>query len=105
LVIFLCGGTFGSLVTRTYLHSRIPALAQPTAIEEAQRYGLEPLKKQLNLTPAQEQLIDHELDEYAKYYQNIEDEREDVAEHGRQRILAVLNAQQRRRFNELLHLH
>jgi hypothetical protein len=42
------------------------------------------------------------LDAYGKYYQNIEDEREDVAEHGKQRILSVLNPDQKKRFLDLL---
>jgi hypothetical protein len=41
------------------------------------------------------------LDDYGKYYQNIEDEREDVAEHGKQRILSVLDERQKKRFNEI----
>jgi Spy/CpxP family protein refolding chaperone len=42
-----------------------------------------------------------ELDDYAKYYQNIEDEREDVALHGRQRIFQILTPEQQKRFRQL----
>jgi hypothetical protein len=41
------------------------------------------------------------LDDYGKYYQNIEDEREDVAEHGRRRILDTLTPDQQTRFNRI----
>jgi hypothetical protein len=94
---------FGAVGTRAYLHARMPVLAQQRTIEAAERYGLQRLKTQLNLTPIQEQTILGVLDDYAKYYQNIEDEREDVAEHGKQRILAVLNDQQKARFNQIFH--
>ena len=57
------------------------------------------LKLQLGLTPAQEKTVLKELDDYAKYYQNIEEERADVAEHGRQRIYFVLTPDQRKRFD------
>jgi hypothetical protein len=90
-------------VTRAYLHARMPVLAQQRTIEAAKRYGLERLKTQLNLTPVQEQTIMGVLDDYGKYYQNIEDEREDVAEHGKQRILAVLDDQQKARFKQIFH--
>ena len=54
-------------------------------------------KLSLRLTPDQEKTVMKELDDYAKYYQNIEEEREDVAEHGRQRIYFVLTPEQRKR--------
>ena len=37
----------------------------------------------------------------AKYYQNIEEQREDVAEHGKQRILDVLDEQTKEAFQEM----
>lgn len=99
-VIFLSGAAVGSALTRNYLHSKLFPVREH-AIDAAQRVGLERLKVELNLTPEQERQVTKELDDYAKYYQNIEDEREDVAEHGRQRILSVLTEQQRKRFNEI----
>jgi hypothetical protein len=100
-VIFLCGAAFGSAVTRSYLHSKMFPAPQHRGLKAAQRVGLERLKTELNLTPEQEKIVTKELDDYAKYYQNIEDEREDVAEHGKQRILDVLNPEQRRKFSEI----
>ncbi len=101
-VIFLCGAACGSVVTRTLLHSRIEArVSHQRTIEAARSYGLERLRSELNLSPAQEQRITKLLDDYGKYYQNIEDEREDVAEHGRRHILDLLTPEQRKRFNQM----
>jgi hypothetical protein len=72
------------------------------SMKTAQRVGVGHLKAELNLSAEQEETVMKVLDDYGKYYQNIEDEREDVAEHGKQRILSVLNPQQRKRFLELL---
>jgi hypothetical protein len=91
-IIFLCGAAVGSAVTRQYLHSKL----FPKHQDQLAR-----LKAELNLTPDQEKIVTKELDDYAKYYQNIEEQREDVAEHGKQRILEVLNDQQKKRFNEI----
>ena len=100
-LLFICGAAFGSAVTSAYLHARI-SNAKPYADMEAVRHiGLGRLKVQLNLTPDQEKIVMKELDDYAKYYQNIEDEREDVAEHGKQRILDVLTPDQRARFRAI----
>jgi hypothetical protein len=104
-VIFLCGLAAGSVLTRAYLHARMPVTTQERTIEAAQRFGLDRLKTTLNLTPSQEQTITEVLDDYGKYYQNIEDQREDVAEHGKQRILDVLDQRQKNRFNEIFHTH
>jgi hypothetical protein len=59
------------------------------------------LKAELNLTPDQERVVTKVLDDYAKYYQNIEDERDDVAEHGKQRILDVLRPEQQKKFTKI----
>ena len=91
-VIFLCGAAVGSALTRQYLHSKLFPQHQNQ---------LARLKTELNLTPEQEKIVTKELDDYAKYYQNIEEQREDVAEQGKQRILDVLNEQQKKRFNEI----
>jgi hypothetical protein len=102
-LIFLCGIAFGSALTRSYLHRHIPPARDPheASIESAGHFGLQKLKTQLNLTPEQLQFVTQELDDYRKYYQNIEEERLDVAEHGKQRILDRLNDEQKRKFNDL----
>jgi hypothetical protein len=101
-VIFLCGAAFGSAVTHTYLHRsfRQPS-RQHYGMDAAQHIGLKGLVEVLNLTPEQEKIVMRELDDYAKYYQNIEDERDDVAAHGKKRILDVLTPDQRRKFDAI----
>jgi hypothetical protein len=100
-VIFLCGAALGTAITSTFLHARMEP-RPPTSMNAAQRAGVQRLKAELNLSAEQETTVMKVLDDYGKYYQNIEDEREDVAEHGKQRILSVLTEQQRKRFLELL---
>lgn len=102
-LVFLCGSLLGAAVVRTYIHSqattRTPAVP---ALETARHVGLATLKEQLNLSPAQEQVIMKILDDYGKFYQNIEDEREDVAEYGRKRLLETLTPEQRRHFDQMI---
>ncbi len=100
-VIFLCGVVVGCEMTRTYLHSRMFSDRQHEGLGAAQRVGLSRLKTQLNLTGDQERVVMKVLDDYAKYYQNIEDEREDVAEHGEERILTILTPDQQKKFTEM----
>jgi hypothetical protein len=91
----------GAILTQLAFHARMPALSPEASMAEAQKYGMQRLTIELKLTPEQEQTIMAVLDDYGKYYQNIRDEREDVAEHGRQRILGVLNEDQKARFNQI----
>jgi hypothetical protein len=99
-LIFLCGAAFGGAVMRSYLH-RLQRDPHDLSIESASHMKLERLKTELQLTPEQEHFVTQELDDYSKYYQNIEDERRDVAEHGRQRILDRLNKEQKQKFNDM----
>ena len=94
VVIFLCGAAFGSVLTRSYIHKGMGE-KHPIAIT------LQNLKAQLRLTPDQEKVITKELDDYVKYYQNIQEEREDVAAVGKRRIFDVLTPEQKKRFNEI----
>lgn len=100
-IIFLCGAAVGSAITRGYLHSHMYHPRSERAIEMARQVGLQRLKVALNLNPEQEHTVTAVLDDYGKYYQNIEDEREDVAELGKQRILAVLTPDQKKRFKQI----
>jgi septal ring factor EnvC (AmiA/AmiB activator) len=93
-LIFMCGLGAGSAVTQYVVHSKI-------ARSKSMASRLKDLKTSLILTPDQEQIVNKELDDYAKYYQNIEEERISVAEHGKQKILQVLNPEQKKRFNEM----
>jgi hypothetical protein len=111
-VIFLCGAAFGSVAMREILHSRFGDIRHNNSMEAVKDAvktgGVARLKSELNLTPDQEKIVLQELDVYAKYYQNIEEQqadieqqRKNVAELGKQRILSVLNDDQKRRFNQL----
>lgn len=103
-VIFLCGVTFGSALTSAYLHHRWrPMVASERhTMDAARNLGLQRLKVELKLNPEQTEKLGAVLDDYGKYYQNIEDEREDVAADGKRRILGMLNDEQKKRFTQLL---
>jgi uncharacterized membrane protein YciS (DUF1049 family) len=101
-VIFICGIACGSAVTQAFLHYRMRSGSSYENIERARQIGWQKLKDELKLTPLQVQIVTKELDDYAKYYQNIEDQREDVAALGTQHILNVLTPDQKKRFYKLL---
>jgi hypothetical protein len=74
------------------------------------RLGLAQLDESLSLRPEQKLQVELILDDYAKFYQNLEDQRQTlegqrqaVAEHGKQQIMDLLDDKQRARFDQLLH--
>lgn len=94
-LIFLCGIATGGAITRSFLHPRIEISGvRPKAADVT----LHSLKESLGLTPDQERVVMQVLDDYAKYYENLEDDRRSVAEHGKRQILQVLNPDQQKRF-------
>lgn len=87
----------GAVGMQAFLHSRMPFSDQRT-IEAAREVPITNLAKELDLTPDQKKAVMFQLDEYGKYYQNIEEERADVARHGIQAIMNCLNENQRKVF-------
>ena len=100
-VVFLSGSVFGAAAMREYLHTRLHLPAAHDFVYHGQRVGFDHLKSALNLTEDQEETVKQVLDDFAKYYQNLEDQREDVTEAGKRKIFAVLTPDQKRRFNDL----
>lgn len=92
-VIFCCGLAAGAALMDLYVHNKI---VRPAATLSTQQ-----LEDELHMTAPQRQAITRELDEYAKYYQNIEEQRQSVAEQGKRNILNVLQPDQQKRFLQL----
>lgn len=99
-VIFLCGAMFGAAGMRAFLHARIP-ISDHRIIEAARSVPPDQLASKLKLTTEQQHAVTSQLDEYAKYYQNIEEERSDVARHGIEAIRRCLTQEQRILFDKM----
>jgi hypothetical protein len=99
-VIFLCGTMAGAVGMREFMHMRMPA-SDSRMIEAARSLPPDFLATKLKLTADQKKAVIGQLDEYAKYYQNIEEERSDVARHGVQAIMDCLNEDQRKQFSKM----
>lgn len=101
-LVFLCGSAFGAAAMRIYLH-QVMTTAGPQIVVNGHRLGLAQLDHELNLRADQKLQVELVLDDYAKFYQNLEDQRQEVAEHGKQKIMDLLDDPQRVRFDALLH--
>jgi len=101
-VIFLCGAAFGALGMNLYLHRFLPPVKGPSFAYQGRRISMEQLQRDLDLNPDQSETIKLILDDYAKYFMNLEDQRQTLYQSGRLKILDVLNEQQKAKFERLL---
>ena len=65
------------------------------------KIALEYLKSQLDLTPVQTEQVAAIIDDYKRYYGNIEDQFEEVRATGKNKIIKVLDPEQRAKFDKL----
>jgi len=103
LLVFLCGATAGAIAVRM----GVLGLSRPVASGPAWREGdrtlyFEHLRKELDLTPDQSREIEAVLDDFMLYYQSLQSQMDEVRANGKQRILRVLNEEQRKKFEKLL---
>ena len=96
-VVFVAGALSGVVTYRFWRMSR-PAVW--TDLRE-KKVALEYLKGQLNLTPVQVDQVAAIIDDYKRYYGNIQDQYEEVRATGKNKIIQVLDAEQRAKFEKL----
>ncbi len=101
LMIFLCGALAGALSMRAGLHERMHRGAPYWRGDKAQFFSYDKLKKDLDLTPEQSDRLKTILDDFAKYHEDLQAQIEDVRATGKNRIVQMLNPQQRQRFEQL----
>lgn len=115
VLVFLAGAVVGALGMRLGLHEALhPAIggqgAPFDAAASAQRRVprgshsavLQRFKTELDLSGTQTEQIAAVLDDYRRYYQNIQDELNDVRATGKSRIMEILQPQQREKFEKIM---
>ena len=100
LSIFLCGAVVGAITMRSGLHDKIHRSSY-WKDDKPQLFSYEKLKKELNLTSEQSERLKVILDDFVKYHEDLQAQIEDVRATGKNRIVQMLNPDQRQRFDEL----
>lgn len=98
-IVFSCGLIAGSLAARRWMHHSAP---QASWKESGKEVTLERFKKELDLTPAQTEEMETILDDFFTYYHTLQAQLDDVRASGKQRIVRVLNEEQKRKFEKLM---
>ena len=92
LLVFLCGSAAGALVMDFGVHrNRIPSFETPAG----KALYFDRMQRELNLSPEQSEQMQSVLNDFWQYYRT-------VLSDGKQRVEALLNEEQRRKFEKML---
>lgn len=91
-LVFLCGAASGALVMDRVVHrNRVPSFETPAG----KALYFDRIQRELNLTPAQSEQMQSVLNDFWQYYRT-------VLSDGKQRVEALLNDEQRAKFEKML---
>ena len=99
-VVFIAGALSGVVTYRLARAMNHPLPPPPPTLVE-KKAVLEYLKGELNLTPVQVDQLSSIIDDYKRYYGNIQDQYEEVRATGKNKIVQVLDPEQRAKFEKL----
>ena len=99
--VFLCGAVVGALTMRAGLHNTIHRSAAAYWKDAGNQLSYERLTRELNLSPQQADQLRSILDDMIKYHQDLQAQIEDVRATGKNRIIQILNPEQRQQFERL----
>jgi Spy/CpxP family protein refolding chaperone len=104
--VFLAGAATGALSMRMGLHEKLHRTVAAASQRAPKSVGndviLQRFKTELNLSGDQTDKIAMVLDDYRHYYENLQDELDDVRATGKSRILQILNPEQRAKFDKIM---
>jgi len=106
-LVFLAGAAVGALTMQLGLHERLHrsvSAASPQPVRKASTNDalVQRFKTELNLSSDQTDKIAMVLDDYRHYYQNLQDQLDDVRATGKTGILQILNPEQRAKFEKIM---
>lgn len=100
-LIFLCGVVGGAMAMRFAVHGMVHK-AEPYWQEGGKAIALERMTKELDLTADQRRELETILDDFVMYVQTLQAQMDEVRANGKQRILRILNDQQKQKFEKML---
>jgi len=92
-LVFLCGAAAGAVAMNLGVHQRLHQPSFDTAAGKAQYFSR--MRKELNLTPAQQEQMESVLNDCWQYYRT-------VLSDSRSRVEQILTPEQRKKFERIL---
>lgn len=101
MLVFIAGAATGALSMQFGLHEKLHRAAPP-APRSNRDAVLGKFKTGLDLSDAQTQKLGLLLDDYSQYYQSLQEQLDDLLATGKTRIMAILNPDQREKFEKMM---
>ena len=107
ILVFLAGAASGALVMQLGMHERLHRAVAAASVKPVRKVAsndalLQRFKADLNLSGEQTEKLAMVLGDYRLYYQSLQDQLDDVRATGKQRILQILDADQRAKFEHIM---
>jgi hypothetical protein len=102
MVVFLAGAATGALFMQIGLHDMLHRGAPRPAAVQNRDVILSQFKTQLDLSQPQADRLALVLDDYRQYYQSLQDQLDDLRATGKTRIMAILDEQQKQKFEKMM---
>jgi hypothetical protein len=102
LIVFLCGATAGALTMRLGAGSYSSKRPGPYWKEGGKEISLDRFRKELTLSPDQARQMETVLDDFVMYYQTLQAQMDEVRASGKTRILAILDTEQKKKFERMI---
>ena len=101
LMIFVGGVALGCFATHLY---EAHATVHPNASWKGggRAVTMAHLDRDLNLTPQQSEQIAMLLEDFGKYYDNLQGQMDDFRQDGRERIKKILTPEQQKKFDQIV---
>ncbi|MBI4903804.1 MAG: hypothetical protein HY820_09220 [Acidobacteria bacterium] len=101
LLVFVCGAMAGAVTMRLGFGKNFRY--DPTYwAGDGKEISLERYRRELDLTPEQARQMELVLNDFVMYYQTLKEQMTEVRASGKNRILQILNEEQRQKFLRML---
>ncbi len=101
-LVFAAGFSAGLLTVRVGAVDVTQSAKAAPGWESGKAALLERFKTEVDLTPEQTRQLETVLDDYFTYYHTLQAQLDDVRADGKERILRILNDDQKRRFERMV---
>ena len=102
ILVFLTGSAAGAFGLRYLTRQSAVAKSPPSWKESGKEISLQRFKRDLDLNPDQAREVELILDDFMMYHQTLQAQMDEVRASGKERILRILNPDQRERFNRMM---
>src|SRR4051794_25529588 len=102
LLVFLCGSMAGAVAMRLGFNKTYRRDLTYWSQEGGKDISLERFKRELSLTSEQARQMEAVLNDFVMYYQTLQEQMNEVRASGKNRILQVLNDDQKQKFLRMI---